>query len=437
MLSFSSYIYLDEARISPEALAKIHPSINTEHDLAAPHRDSSDIINHFANNADPTNEKIYTPWLVNKYKAQTFMQNDAPDIKQTLSDFHANKNRMPIKDINQYKSPDELKQAVAPFIGSKSGKQQKKETGEGADLIHAENGVTVHKLNTKEAAMKYGAATKWCTSAKVRNQFNNYNKDGDLYVIKGRNGEKHKLFLSKNGEEKDNELRDAEDNEVPIQDLIKKHPEIKNVQEFKNSKLGFHFASTPEELKTRLYPALENGADPDTQREAFKHPSIDKEYLKKVLKNPLSPDAAVEGAASHPNADKEVIAAALKHPSPRARAQAVANPNATPEQIEKGLNDKSAYVQSHAAGNPKASTEHLEKAFRSSDPTVRASAVSNPKASKELVLKGMADKHHSVNYWAGQHPMVNDAFLKQAMNHKDHNISFGASNIVMRRGMGL
>jgi hypothetical protein len=436
MLRFSSYIYLDEARISPEALAKIHPTINSEHDLAAPHREASDIINHFANNADPTNEKLYTPWLVNKYKTGAFMQNDAPEIRQTLSDFHANKSRMPIRDINQYKSPDELKQAVTPFIGSKSGKQQKKDAGDGADLIHAENGVTVHKLNTKDAAMKYGAATRWCTSAKSRNQFNNYNKDGNLYVIKGRNGDKHQLYLDKNGE-RDNELRDEDDKEVPVQDLIKKHPELRNVEEFKNSKIGFHFASTPEELRSRLYPALENSADPDTQREAFKHPSIDKEYLKKVLKNPLAPDAAVEGAASHPNADKQVIDTALKHPSPRARAQAAQNPNATPEQIEKGLADKSGYVQSHAAGNPSATPEQLEKAFRNTDPIVRASAVSNPKASKDLVLRGMADKHHSVNYWAGQHPMVDDAFLKQAMNHKDKDVRFGASNIVMRRGMGL
>lgn len=434
MLNFSSFLL--EARLSPEALARIHPTINTDHDLAAPHRESVDIINHFANNADPTNEKIYTPWLVNKYKAQTFMQNDAPNIKQTLSDFHANKSRMPIKDINQYKSPDELKQAVAPFIGSKSGKQQKKDAGDGADLIHAENGVTVHKLNTKDAAMKYGAATRWCTSGKRNNQFNSYNKDGDLYVIKGRNGDKHQLYLDKNGE-RDNELRDEDDKEVPIQDLIKKHPELRNVEEFKNSKIGFHFASTPEELKSRLYPALENSADPDTQREAFKHPSIDKEYLKKVLKNPLSPDAAVEGAASHPNADKDVIATALKHPSPRARAYASMNPNATPEQIDKGLNDKSSYVQSHAASNRKASVEQLQKAFRSTDPIVRASAVSNPNATKEMVLKGLADKHHSVNYWAGEHPMVTDAFLKQAMNHEDKNVRFGASNIVMRKGMGL
>jgi len=236
MLRFSSYIYLDEARISPEALAQIHPTINTEHDLNAQHKKSSDIINHFANNADPTNEKIYTPWLVNKYKAGTFTQDQAPQIKQSLSDFHANKSRMPIKDINQYKSPDELNQAVTPFIGSKSGKQQKKDAGDGADLIHAENGVTVHKLNTKEASCKYGAGTKWCTSGAKRNQFDNYNKDGDLYVI-NKNGVKHQLFLSNNGEERDNELRDAEDKEVPIQDLIKKHPELKNVEEFKNSKL--------------------------------------------------------------------------------------------------------------------------------------------------------------------------------------------------------
>ena len=436
MLSFSSYVYLDEARLSPEALTRIHPNISTEHDPNAQHTDSGNIIRHFADNADPTNEKIYTPWLVNKYKAGAFTQDQAPQIKQTLNDFHANKSRMPIKDINQYKSPDELNQAVTPFIGSKSGKQQKKDAGDGADLIHAENGVTVHKLNTKDAAMKYGAATRWCTSGAKRNQFDNYNKDGDLYVI-NKNGVKHQLFLSNNGEERDNELRDAEDKEVPIQDLIKKHPELKNVQEFKNSKLGFHFASTPEELKSRLYPALENSADPDTQREAFKHPSIDKEYLKKVLKNPLAPDAAVEGAASHPNADKGVIDAALNHPSLRARAQAVANPNATPEQIDKGLNDKSSYVTSYAAGNPKASTEQLEKAFKSTDPITRSSAVSNPNASKDMVIKGLTDKHHSVKHWAGQHPMVNDKFLKELLQHKDRKVRMAAQDHIDRKAFGI
>mgnify|MGYP003704756473 CR=1 FL=1 len=45
MLNFSSFLL--EARLSPEALARIHPSINTEHDTSAQYKNSNDIINHF------------------------------------------------------------------------------------------------------------------------------------------------------------------------------------------------------------------------------------------------------------------------------------------------------------------------------------------------------------------------------------------------------
>ena len=85
----------------------------------------------------------------------------------------------------------------------------------------------MHKLNTKEASCKYGAGTRWCTAANKNNKFNSYNKSGDLYVIKGKNGDKHQLYLDKNGE-KDNELRNEDDEEIPIHELVKKHPELKN-----------------------------------------------------------------------------------------------------------------------------------------------------------------------------------------------------------------
>ena len=63
--------YLKEQRLLLEdRLGKIKDifknKIDSSHDTLGTHKSSDDIVDHFANHADPTKNKEYTQWTVNK-----------------------------------------------------------------------------------------------------------------------------------------------------------------------------------------------------------------------------------------------------------------------------------------------------------------------------------------------------------------------------------
>lgn len=239
-ITFKDLKVLLEKRLSVDALAKIHSNIDISHDTMAKHKKPLDIIGHFSQHADPTNEKKYTQWIVNRYKKKDFRQEDHPRIHTALKDFETHKNKLAVKDINQYKSLNDLEDAVHPHLGVVSKKQEKQEIKhQGADLVHNEPGLMVHKLKTREAACHYGAGTKWCTAAKHNNMFDQYNKKGPLYVVTTPK-EKYQFHFESD------QFADSKDRMKDLSSLIKEHPQLKNVEAFKSSSHGIHFHDKKE-----------------------------------------------------------------------------------------------------------------------------------------------------------------------------------------------
>jgi hypothetical protein len=225
MLSFKNYLL--ENRL--DFLKQNTKNLSTDHDSLAQHKSAPEIIDHFAEKADPTAKKTNTAWIVNQYKKGTIRQEDHPRIKSALEGFEKYKSKLPSKDINSYKSLNHLEDAVEPHLGSFSSNREEKSAvkHEGADLIHDGKDLMVHKLKTKEAACHYGAGTKWCTAAKNNNMFDDYNKNGPLYVVTNKNsGEKHQLHFETN------QFMDKKDEPIELHDFVQKNPELKDVQEF-------------------------------------------------------------------------------------------------------------------------------------------------------------------------------------------------------------
>lgn len=78
--------------------------------------------------------------------------------------------------------------------------------------------------NTEQGAIELGRGTKWCTAAtESENQFEEYNRNGRLYVIKVRSGEKYQ-FQFETGEYKDAQNEDIP--EAKLIDLMEKYPPI-------------------------------------------------------------------------------------------------------------------------------------------------------------------------------------------------------------------
>jgi len=225
MLSFKQFIILEqellENRIETLKTKVFNDGFDTTHDTQAQHKDTSDIVDHFANNADPTKKKTHTQWILNQYKKGNIRQEDHPRIKEALSNFETHKGKLEKKDINQYPSLSHIEKAVEPHLGTTTtSKRQEKKTikSEGADLVHndEERGVTVHHIKTEQASCSYGAGTTWCTAGKKDNTFNRDNKDGPMFIIQ-HGGRKYQFH------NESNQFKGEEDNDVKFKEL---HPDI-------------------------------------------------------------------------------------------------------------------------------------------------------------------------------------------------------------------
>lgn len=237
MLSFKQFIILEqellENRIETLKTRVFKDGFDTSHDTQAQHTDTSDIIDHFANNADPTSKKTHTQWILNQYKKGNIRQGDHSRINDVLSKFETHKGKLPPKqrDINRYPTLSHIEKAVEPHLGTTSKRQEKKAIkSEGADLVHndKERGVTVHHIKTEQASCSYGAGTKWCTIGKKDNSFNAFNKRGPVFIIQ-HGGRKYQFHNATN------EFKDEKNDDVEFKDL---HPDIqKSLAKSKHSEI--------------------------------------------------------------------------------------------------------------------------------------------------------------------------------------------------------
>jgi len=95
------------------------------------------------------------------------------------------------KDINQYKSFDELQSAVSSF----KQKEKEKELESQTEKIYEDDNFLVLIPKTEEASCKYGSGTKWCVTQKYSGHFGRYTSGKQaLYFIlrkKGNQTEPH------------------------------------------------------------------------------------------------------------------------------------------------------------------------------------------------------------------------------------------------------
>jgi len=180
--------------------------------------------------ADPTANKKYTQWL-----ARMFVK-DPPvkleDIKSTAAEYLAKFNKLGLKkmlkpehsDLNRFKSLTDFMSVVDQYELPDDS-----ETKAGnADKLYSDSDVTIIHPKDEAAACQYGRQTRWCTAAtKGQNYFNNYNKQGPLYILIPKNpqhqGEKYQLHFPSD------QFMDEDDEEVQLNHIFERFP---NVREF-------------------------------------------------------------------------------------------------------------------------------------------------------------------------------------------------------------
>lgn len=145
--------------------------------------------------ADPTQKGIYIPWIATlavKNPAENKME-DIGRVSEDLAVFDANKAKVEKKDINQYKSFQDLYTVIAKFLEPKkltkdeikSAKEQEKLNKIKSEITTVYNGPEgwIRVPKTEEAAKFLGQNTRWCTASSNYNRFEYYHKDDALFVI--------------------------------------------------------------------------------------------------------------------------------------------------------------------------------------------------------------------------------------------------------------
>jgi uncharacterized protein YbdZ (MbtH family) len=193
----------------------------------------------FILNADITKGK-YARFLIESFLNNKFLEEDLvggleSTIGQAISLFDKHKGKLPIEQRSVYaldektgealyQSPGNLWNSVKQFQGELSGKELKKEEQEKiyreTEFIYKdeETGFQIVSPLTEESAKWWGKGTRWCTSAKNNNQFENYAKDAPLLILLLPNDDKLQLWKYKD----DIQFMDEADNKVSLE-YIEQH----------------------------------------------------------------------------------------------------------------------------------------------------------------------------------------------------------------------
>jgi hypothetical protein len=99
---------------------------------------------------------------------------------ELVKDFDKYQKQLEKKDINQYRSFEELEKALEPF----KEREKEKELESQTEKIYEDDNFLVLIPKTIEASCKYGSGTKWCTTVKDADHFKRYTTGKqELYYI--------------------------------------------------------------------------------------------------------------------------------------------------------------------------------------------------------------------------------------------------------------
>lgn len=164
----------------------------------------------------------FLPWVVKMYSKGEFEYTDLGLVSSYLEKFIDNSRKLEKKDINSYKSLNELDKALKDIKDVKGSREAKRDAKSGAEKVYEDDKWVIIVPHTKEAAIQYGKGTKWCTAALNDNMFDYYNSQGSLYIIINKQNplEKYQFHLESD------QYVDTKDKEIDIKSFLEKNQKI-------------------------------------------------------------------------------------------------------------------------------------------------------------------------------------------------------------------
>jgi hypothetical protein len=191
---------------------------------------------------------------------------DTSKITSVLSRFDTHGSKLEQKDFHRYGSFSSVEQSLRPHL-EKVEKSKKIENA--SPVVFKGKTTTVRRIDTHEAASSgpHCKNTRWCVTsadAKGFQHWNHYSRGGNkMYVIHTPEGK----YVYHEGEA--GIARNAADESMPLENLVKKHPEIKQSEELRGSKYGHVFGNA--KLNDRLVGELHEYDRMDLVRQYPEH----------------------------------------------------------------------------------------------------------------------------------------------------------------------
>jgi len=319
------------------------------------------------------------------------LNKDNPEHRDIVDAFNQSGSKLAKKNPNQYKSMDELKDAVSDKLSEiQTKKQHDKEDSEAmergdAELVHHDpkTGLKVYKVKNQKGCTAVGKGTKWCVAKRGGHTMRQYDSSGEhSYVIhtpeKGnlsrigiigmRPGEKHTDGEGGNFQDKGNNTVSDED-----WNHMRKKYGLDKIHHLE----GIRGIPISDKRKKKIHDKISkdlDSSDGGDRYRAASHPMATKEQLDKAVRGDYSSKA---GVANNQNATEEHLHKLLDDPELddyHIKADVLYHRNATSSHIDKALDDKDEMVRMTAAQHPKATEKHLAKALNDETEEVREEA---------------------------------------------------------------
>lgn len=183
--------------------------------------------------ADPTPQKAYIPWLTRIYaNNDIWLEDMLTTFASKLRDFDKLKIKRMLgdeADVGKIKTPEQFYEIVGKHHHKLKDLKVDQEKSGSYDHVFAGETIDIVKILDEVAAKYFGKDAHWCTS---EGAFRNYHKPGEeLYVVLPKNPktwttgnysrvEKYQLHLESG------QCKDADDHSFKFSKLVEKYPEV-------------------------------------------------------------------------------------------------------------------------------------------------------------------------------------------------------------------
>ena len=149
---------------------------------------------------DSSRTKKYIEWMCKQYILIGERPEHIGDVIKMFSDL-TSKNLITDKDINSFKTLEDLEHVVNAASQKKSKTQISKDIKKDAEVVLDDENFFIVIPRSYDASKQYGANTKWCTAGKNSTYWDSYTGKGVqfYYIVNKKDNKKYAVAVYMNG----------------------------------------------------------------------------------------------------------------------------------------------------------------------------------------------------------------------------------------------